>query len=225
MRKTAALAWSGGKDCALALHRLREDGEYKVVSLLTTVTSGYDRVSMHGVRSLLLEQQANSLGIRLLKVMIPKRCTNEEYEERMQDAIGNLRAKGVEAIAFGDLFLADIRRYREKRLSNSGMHGLFPLWKLDTAKLARKFIYLEFKAMVTCVDTEALNKSFAGREFDLDFLSALPSSVDPCGENGEFHTFVYDGPMFQRRIDFDVGRIVLREHRFCFCDLVPREAT
>jgi uncharacterized protein (TIGR00290 family) len=225
MRKMAALAWSGGKDCTLALHRLREDGEYKVVSLLTTVTSGYDRVSMHGVRSLLLEQQANSLGSGLQKVVIPKECTNEEYDERMQDAIGNLRANGVEAVAFGDLFLEDVRRYREKRLSNSGMHGLFPLWRQDTAKLARTFIDLEFKAIITCVDTKALSKSFAGREFDLDLLLTLPSSVDPCGENGEFHTFVYDSPMFQRGIDFDVGKIVLRENRFCFCDLIPRETT
>jgi len=222
MRKKAALAWSGGKDCALALYKLQEDREYDVVSLLTTITAGYDRVSMHGVRSNLLERQADSIGINIQRVTIPKECSNEEYDVRMRDAMESLRKKRIEAIAFGDIFLEDVRRYREERLSDSGMDNLFPLWKQDTALLARKFIDLGFRAVITCVDTDKLSRSFAGKEFDLAFLSALPSTVDQCGENGEFHTFVYDGPIFRKRIDFDRGDVVLRDNRFCFCDLVPR---
>jgi uncharacterized protein (TIGR00290 family) len=222
MTKKVALAWSGGKDCALALYKLQQDGKYDVVSLLTTITADYDRVSMHGVRSTLLEQQADSLGIQIEKVTIPKECSNEEYDARMRDAIGRLREKGIEAIAFGDIFLEDVRRYRESRLSGSGTDILFPLWKQDTKKLAREFIDLGFRAIITCVDTQMLSRSFAGKKFDIAFLSSLPSNVDPCGENGEFHTFVYDGPIFRRRIQFEVGEIVLRDDRFCFCDLVPQ---
>ena len=215
------LTWSGGKDSAMALHELQSSGAYEVLAVLTTVTEQYDRVSMHGVRTVLLERQADSLGLPLEKVYIGANASNEEYEARMRDKLTYYQARGVSSVAFGDLFLEDVRRYREENLSRVGMKGLFPLWGRDTSELAHSFIDLGFKAVITCVDSNLLDGAFVGRDFDREFLSELPPAVDPCGENGEFHSFVYDGPLFRSRILHERGEIVLRDSRFYYCDLVP----
>jgi len=217
----AISSWSGGKDAALALHELQKQGMYEISALLTTVTDEYDRVSMHGVRSTLLELQAESLGLPLEKVFISKNASNEEYDSTMRQVLEKYSTAGVSAVVFGDVFLDDVRKYREDNLSRIGMTGLFPLWKRDTAELARTFVDLGFQAVVTCVDSEALDKGFVGRVFDRRFLSDLPSSVDPCGENGEFHSFVYGGPIFRHGIPCKKGEIVLRDSRFYYCDLIP----
>ena len=221
MREKVVLSWSGGKDSALVLHALREAGAYEVVALLTTITEDYDRISMHGVRRVLLEQQAESAGIPLEKVPLAKNESNEGYESKMRVVLERFKEAGVSHVAIGDIFLEDLRRYREERLSSMGMKGLFPLWKRDTGELARAFLEQGFKAVITCVDTELLDGRFAGRAYDEAFLAELPDGVDPCGENGEFHSFVYDGPVFRRGIRFALGERVLRESRFSFCDLVP----
>jgi len=213
------LTWSGGKDSAMALHALKTSGACEVLALLTTVTEQYDRVSMHGVRTILLERQAQSLGLPVEKVYLGADASNEEYETRMRDKLAQYQARGVSSVAFGDLFLEDVRRYREENLSRVGMKGLFPLWGRDTSELAHSFIGLGFKAVVTCVDSSLLDGAFVGREFDDRFLAELPPAVDPCGENGEFHTFVYDGPLFQSEIAHKRGDIVLRDDRFFYCDL------
>jgi uncharacterized protein (TIGR00290 family) len=215
------LTWSGGKDSAMALHELQSSGAYEVLALLTTITEQYDRVSMHGVRTVLLERQADSLGLPLEKVHIGTNASNEEYEARMRDKLTSYQARGVTSVAFGDLFLEDVRKYREENLSRVGMKGLFPLWGRDTSKLAHSFIDLGFKAVITCVDSHLLDGAFVGRDFDRGFLSELPAAVDPCGENGEFHSFVYDGPLFRSRILHERGEIVLRDSRFYYCDLTP----
>ena len=215
------LTWSGGKDSAMALHALQSSGAYEVVALLTTVTEQYDRVSMHGVRTALLERQADSLGLPLEKVYIGANASNDEYEARMRDKLTHYQARGVSSVAFGDLFLEDVRRYREENLSRVGMKGLFPLWGRDTSELAHSFIDLGFKEVIPCVDSSLLDGAFVGRDFDERFLSELPSAVDPCGENGEFHSFVYDGPLFRSRILHERGEIVLRDSRFYYCDLIP----
>lgn len=224
MPQKILLAWSGGKDSALALDELLRVEDYEVVGLLTTLTEGYDRVSMHGVRKALLEQQALSLGLPLEEVYIPQECSNEQYEARMQETMGRCAHAGITAVAFGDLFLEDIRAYREKKLSRAGLKAHFPLWHRKTTELARFFIDRGFEAVVTCVDSQALGFSFVGRNFDDGFLLDLPPGVDPCGENGEFHSFVGDGPLFRERIPFKKGEVVLRENRFYFCDLVPDES-
>ncbi|MEJ2697037.1 MAG: diphthine--ammonia ligase [Candidatus Sulfobium sp.] len=210
-------AWSGGKDSAMALHRLKGMGGYEVAALLTTVTEGYDRVSMHGVREVLLERQAASLEIPLEKVLITKDSSDADYESRMSEALG--RHREVRTVCFGDIFLEDLRSYREDKLAKAGMKGLFPIWKKDTKLLAREFVELGFRAIITCVDTEVLDPCFAGRYYDESLIDDLPGDVDLCGENGEFHTFVYDGPVFQKAVPFTRGETVLREGRFCFCDL------
>jgi uncharacterized protein (TIGR00290 family) len=217
------LAWSGGKDSALALHETREAGELDVAALLTTVSEDYDRVSMHGVRRELLESQARAIGYPLEPVLIPRTCTNEAYEALMWSVLEKWAGRGVTGVAFGDLFLEDIRAYRERNLDLMGMEAVFPLWGSDTALLARRFIELGFRAIVTCVDSEALDGSFVGRDYDEQFLRDLPSSVDPCGENGEFHTFVYDGPLFPEPLDVVRGEVVVRENRFHFCDLETKQ--
>lgn len=213
--------WSGGKDSALALYELQKSRKYEITALLTTVTADYDRVSMHGVRNVLLEQQVKSLGIHLEKIQISKDSSNEEYEEKMSATLKLYREKGVSTVAFGDIFLDDLRKYREDQLSKVGLKGLFPLWKRDTEDLAFKFIELGFKAVISCVDSESLDKSFAGRVFDKQFLSELPDSVNPCGENGEFHSFVFDGPIFREKIPYEEGEVILRNKRFYYCDLIP----
>jgi len=222
-RDKIIFSWSGGKDSAFALHELRKDSGVEVTALLTTVTGGYNRVSMHGVRETLLDRQAASLGIPLEKVLIPPGGSNDEYESRMREALARHRELGAGSVAFGDIFLEDLRRYREERLAEAGMRAVFPVWKRDTALLAASFIDSGFKAVVTCVDTKALDRSFAGAAFDASFLAALPGTVDPCGENGEFHSFVYDGPGFREPVRFEPGGTVLREERFCYADLVPIE--
>lgn len=214
------VSWSGGKDSSMMLYEIQKAGRYEIAALLTTVTESYDRISMHGVRNALLERQAESLGLPLCKISIPKKSTNEVYETRMKKTLEEYQAKGVNRVAFGDLFLADIKAYREKQLSKIGMTGIFPLWKKDTAKLLRKFIAFGFKAVICCIDPRTLDVRFAGRLIDEKFQTDLPPHVDPCGENGEFHSFVFDGPNFKRPIKFSIGEVVLRDS-FYFCDLLP----
>jgi len=225
MVEKVLFTWSGGKDSAMALYELQKVYNYKILALLTTITDGYDRISMHGVRNSLLEQQIESLGFPLEKVHISKDSSNEEYEAKMKNALLRYQAQGVSSVAFGDIFLEDLRRYREKNLSKIGLKGIFPLWMRNTAELARTFIDLGFKAIITCIDSKFLDKSFAGRVFDKQFLSELPSSVDPCGENGEFHSFVYGGPIFKSEIPYEKGEVVLRDNRFYYCDLMPIDKT
>jgi uncharacterized protein (TIGR00290 family) len=214
-------AWSGGKDSARGLYELRREGRCRVVSLLTTVTEDYGRVSMHGFRRELLAAQADSLGLPLYEVMITKDADNTQYESRMKDAMEHFKGRGVEAVAFADIFLADLRAWRENNLARVGMKALFPIWERPTPELARGFIALGFEAVLTCVDTEKLDGAFAGRSYDQSLLDDLPPGVDPCGENGEFHSFVHAGPGFARPVSFTRGEKVLRENRFMFCDLVP----
>jgi uncharacterized protein (TIGR00290 family) len=221
MREKVVVAWSGGKDSALALYEILKTGGFEVAKLLTTVTQDYDRISIHGVRSVLLEQQANALGFPLEKMFIPKGASDAEYENVLLKVLERQRDNGVSSVVFGDIFLEDVRKYREKLLMKVGLNGLFPLWKRDTKKLSQTFIDLGFKAVITSIDANALGKDFAGRDYDMKFLSDLPANVDPCGENGEFHSFVYDGPFFHERVLFKKGEIVLRENRFYFCDLIP----
>ena len=222
MPEKVVISWSGGKDSALTLYELQGSGEHLIHSLLVSMTEEYDRISTHDVRRALLEQQVESLGYPAHQLLIPKGVSNDVYEQRTKEALTRYRGLGVSLVAFGDIFLEDVRRYREERiLSQVGMKGVFPLWKRDTTDLARSFIALGFKAITTCVDSRALGKEFVGRDFDEGFLEELPSHVDPCGENGEFHSFVYDGPMFKRPVPFVPGEITLREERFYYCDLMP----
>lgn len=219
------LSWSGGKDSALALHTLRQDARYTVTGLLTSVNTHYGRVSMHGVRETLLDAQAESIGLPLHKLRLSERPSNEEYEQKMRAALEGFQARGIRHVAFGDLFLEDIRRYRERNLAQVHMECLFPLWQRPTHKLAREFIALNFKAVLCCVDGEALDGGFSGREYDEQLLQQLPPRTDPCGENGEFHTFVYAGPVFKHAIHFTRGEHVNRDERFYFCDLIPVQET
>ena len=212
--------WSGGKDSAMALHALQAVGECRIAALLTTITEEYDRISMHGVRRALLERQAESLGLPLHAVLIPPQCINAIYEERMKEALAKHFARGVRRVAFGDIFLEDLRAYRESNLAKVGMQALFPIWKRDTRELAREFVRQGFRAITVCVDPRVLDASFAGRELDATFFAELPPGVDPCGETGEFHTFVFDGPVFKSAIAFHTGEKVVRDG-FCFCDLSP----
>jgi uncharacterized protein (TIGR00290 family) len=214
------LSWSGGKDSALSLHEIQRAGAYSVAGLLTTITEDYDRISMHGVRRVLLEQQAYALGLPLQKINIPKDATNGVYESRLRAFLEERLREGIGVVAFGDIFLEDLRQYREQNLAQIGMKGLFPIWKRDSHELARSFIELGFEAVVVCVDTSVLDASFAGRVFDKELLRDLPGNVDPCGENGEFHSFVFDGPNFKQPIGHRPGEVVRRD-RFCFCDLLP----
>ncbi len=216
-----ALLWSGGKDSALSLRALRADARFDVRVLLTTMTQDTDRISIHGVRRELLESQAAALGVSLQTVEVPARCTNEQYESALGAALQNLREQGIARVAAGDLFLEDVRAYREDLLARHGMKALFPLWNRDTAQLAHEFIAQGFEAILSCVDTHALDAGFAGRDFDAQLLRDLPDSADPCGENGEFHSFVWNGPDFSRSVDCRRCEVVLRDERFAFCDLLP----
>jgi uncharacterized protein (TIGR00290 family) len=218
------VSWSGGKDSALALSEILESRQYQVAALLTTVTEEYDRISMHGVRRTMLERQARSLGFPLEKVWIPKEASNQEYEANMARALDRYAHDGVSSVVFGDIFLEDLREYREKNLAQLGMKGVFPLWKRDTRELARSLPFLGFKAVTTCVDSQALDRRFVGQVIDERFLSELPETVDPCGENGEYHSFVFEGPILRERISYGLGEIVLRENRFWYCDLIPEQA-
>ncbi|HTM10525.1 MAG TPA: ATP-binding protein [Verrucomicrobiae bacterium] len=216
----ALLSWSSGKDSAWTLHVLRSAGEVEVAGLLTTVNEAYARVAMHAVRVELLEAQAEAAGLPLWKVAIPSPCTNERYDAAMRAALQRAETEQIAAFAFGDLFLADIRAYREERLRDSGVRPLFPIWARPTHELAREMIAGGLRARVTCVDPKQLPASFAGREFDAAFLADLPPGADPCGERGEFHTFAYDGPMFSRPVPIRSGDIVERDG-FVFADLMP----
>lgn len=215
----AVLSWSSGKDSAWSLHRLRVAGEVEVLGLLTTVTRDYGRVSMHAVREELLEAQAKATGLPLYRVPIPAPCPNEVYEAAMAAALERIKADGAEAVAFGDLFLEDVRRYREDRLAGTGLAPIFPLWGLDTAALARDMVAGGLCATVTCVDPKQFDASFAGRAFDAAFLDNLPPGVDPCGENGEFHSFAHAGPMFSHPIAIELGETVTRDG-FVFTDIL-----
>jgi uncharacterized protein (TIGR00290 family) len=214
------VSWSGGKDSAMALYETLNAGRYEVLALLTTMTQDYNRISMHGVRSSLLKQQTESVGIKSEVVFITKDASNEEYELSMGKKLSTYRHEGVSSVVFGDIFLQDLRTYREEKLRIANMNCIFPIWNINTNDLARTFIAAGFKAVTACVDTKALGKQFVGREIDEKFLSELPESVDPCGENGEYHSFVYDGPIFKRPIRFRLGEKVLRDDRFYFCDLI-----
>jgi uncharacterized protein (TIGR00290 family) len=218
--KTILFCWSSGKDSAFALWELISSGTYQVKALLTTVTEEYDRISMHGVRRELLEKQAGAIGLPLEVVLLKKGGSNDDYDAQMQAALLKYKSPFLNTVAFGDLFLQDVRAYREERLGRAGMKALFPLWGRKTIDVARGVIRAGFKAIITCVDTQQLDASFCGREYNEQLLSELPPTVDPCGENGEFYTFVFDGPIFKKPALFGIGETVTRDERFRFCDLV-----
>jgi len=222
-RPKAILAWSSGKDSAWALHVLRQQEEVEVVGLLTTVNEHFDRVAMHAVRSELLRVQATAVGLPLVPVPIPWPCSNEAYEMAMSGAVKKLRNEGVSVMAFGDLFLEDVRKYREEKLQGTGIEPIFPLWGLPTPALARDMIAGGLRARLTCIDPKQLSSDFAGREFDTDLLDTLPVGVDPCGERGEFHSFAYDGPMFEHPVAIRNGEVVERDG-FVFADLLLDES-
>jgi uncharacterized protein (TIGR00290 family) len=217
------VSWSTGKDSAWCLRALYAVADVEVVGLLATVNEAHDRVAMHAVRHELLAAQARAVGLPLTVVKLPSPCSNATYDAAMQRAMTRARAEGVEAVAFGDLFLEEIRRYREERLARVGMRALFPLWGRPTRALAEEMIAAGLRARLTCVDPRAIPASFAGREFDLRLLGELPAHADPCGENGEFHSFAWDGPMLLRPIGIQTGEVVLRDG-FVFVDLLPAEA-
>ncbi len=215
-----ALSWSSGKDSAWTLHVLRQMPDIQVVALITTFNSGANRVAMHAVRRALVEAQAERAGMPLWSVELPWPCSNEEYEQRMREVCQRAREDGITSVAFGDLFLRDVRDYRVRQLQGSGLEPLFPVWEIPTERLAREMIAAGVKAKITCVDPSKLAKSFAGRDYDLQFLQDLPPEIDPCGENGEFHTFVYDAPVFSRPIKIRSGEVVERD-AFVFADVLP----
>ena len=217
--KRIFLSWSSGKDSAWSLHVLRERAEYEVVGLLTTFNAEADRVAMHAVRRELVERQAATAGLPLWPVPLPWPCSNEQYEALMAETCARAVSEGIVGVAFGDLFLEDVRAYREKQMAKAGLEPIFPVWGLPTGELAREMIAAGVRAKLTCVDTGKLDRSFAGREFDDRLLAELPEGVDPCGERGEFHSFVYAGPMFDSGIRVSVGETVVRE-QFVFADLM-----
>lgn len=218
--KKVLLSWSSGKDSAWALHLLKQQPGVHVAALFTTFNSAADRVAMHAVRRALLHEQAAAVGLPLWSVELPWPCTNADYEQRFHAVLARAREEGFDAIAFGDLFLEDIRAYRVKQLESSGLEPLFPVWGIPTAQLSRDMIAAGVKAKITCIDKSKLEPSFAGRDWDADLLRALPPTVDPCGENGEFHTFVVESPVFSRALAVRSGEIVDRDG-FIFVDLVP----
>lgn len=222
VRKKILVSWSGGKDSAWALHVLRQADEYEIVGLLTTLNSSFDRVAMHGVRSELVEAQAAAAGLPLWKVPLPWPCSNQQYESAMGEACAKAVEAGVQAVAFGDLFLEDVRQYREDRLRGTGLAPVFPVWKLETRQLIDDMCAAGVRSRIVCLDPKKLPASFAGRDLDRRLLAEFPPGVDPCGENGEFHTFVHDGPMFACSITIESGEIVTRD-RFVFADLALHE--
>ena len=214
-------SWSGGKDSSMALYEILNQKKYKVSALLTTVSTQFDRISMHGVRSVLLERQAESLGLPLEKVLVPSGSSNEEYEAGMRAVLERYRAKGISKVVFGDIFLEDLKKYREEKLALLDMEAVFPLWKKDTTEIVSRCVNLGFRTILTCVDTSVIDSDFAGRVIDEQLISEFPNDADICGENGEYHSFVYSGPIFKKDISFSVGEKVLRDNRFRFCDLIP----
>lgn len=242
--KKALFNWSSGKDSALALYKILQNPEFEINYLLTSVNQQFQRISMHGVRVELLEQQAQSIGIPLEVMQIPEMPTMEVYEDVMQKTLEKLKNKGITHSVFGDIFLEDLRKYREDKLAKMGFEGVFPIWKIPTKELIQEFIALGFKTIVVCVNERYLDKSFTGRIIDQQFIDDLPENVDVCGENGEFHTFTFDGPIFKKPIDFEIGEIVYRKYEkpkqessntacdtndtsaydygFWYCDLIPK---
>jgi uncharacterized protein (TIGR00290 family) len=221
--KQTILSWSGGKDSSLALAALRANETTEVVGLLTSLTRGYDRISIHGVRRALLETQVQSIGLPLYEVTLEPASSNDAYESAFHAALAAVREAhpGLTSIAFGDLFLEDVRAYRERLLEGTGIEPLFPLWGEPTDRLARRFIDAGFGAILTCVDTTQMDARFAGRAYDHALLAELPATVDPAGERGEFHTFVHEGPIFSAPVPLIVGDVVIRDERFAYCDLKP----
>jgi len=236
MKPKAVFNWSSGKDSALALYKILQEDHYEVTSLLTSINEEYQRISMHGVHVDLLQQQANSLGIPLMKMEIPKEPSMEQYREIMSATMMEIKSLGISHSVFGDIFLEDLRQYREEQLKSIGIEAVFPLWKQNTLDLIHEFLDLGFKTIVTCVNETYLDKSFAGRIIDSNFIRDLPANVDPCGENGEFHTFTFDGPLFSAPIPFEIGETVKKtypkpksetfdkdeDYVFWFCDLVSQ---
>ncbi|WP_226672019.1 adenine nucleotide alpha hydrolase [Rossellomorea aquimaris] len=222
------IAYSGGKDSTLALYEIQKNPDYEVDSLLVTLTEGYDRISIHGVRYQMLKRQSESLGIPLREVWIPQDCPNELYQERMEKAVSGMLDDGVTHMVFGDIHLADVRAYREEMLNGTGITPIFPLWGRPVAELGREFIELGFKTVLTCIDLEQLERSFAGRVYDEAFLADYPESCDVCGENGEFHTFVFDGPNFEFPLRYGLGEervtpdMVTGRDRFLYRDVMPK---
>lgn len=212
MKVKVIFNWSGGKDSALCLYKLLQAQQYDILCLLTSVSEQYQRISMHGVRVELLHEQATQIGLPLVKMQIPEMPTMEAYEKVMQSTLKDLIKQGASASVFGDIFLEDLRTYRETKLAEVNLKGIFPLWKIPTSQLINEFIDLGFKTIVTCVNEKYLDKSFAGRIIDRSFLRDLPKNVDPCGENGEFHTFVFDGPLFKSPVLFEKGEVVYRKY-------------
>jgi uncharacterized protein (TIGR00290 family) len=219
MKKKALLSWSSGKDSAWALHVLRQQGQYEVTGLLTTINSAFDRVAMHSTRRALVEMQAEAAGLPLIAVPLAWPCSNADYERAMQNVCDQAVAQGIVAIAFGDLFLSDVRTYRERQLQGTGLEPLFPVWEYPTDKLAKEMIASGLRARLVCVDPKQLSPNFVGRDFDQSLLDELPPTVDPCGEKGEFHTFVYAGPMFSRELTVVTGEKVERDG-FWFADVL-----
>ncbi|MCY1663601.1 MULTISPECIES: diphthine--ammonia ligase [Chryseobacterium] len=236
MKPKAIFNWSSGKDSALALYKILKEEKFEVTSLLTSINKEFQRISMHGVHVSLLEKQAESLGFPLIKMELPKEPTMEEYRELMSKTMNDLKSQGITHSIFGDIFLEDLKKYREDQLRSIGMEGVFPLWKINTTDLIREFLDLGFKTIVTCVNETYLDKSFAGRIIDEDFIKDLPENVDVCGENGEFHTFTFNGPLFKNPVEFEIGEIVKKtypkpksdenseddEYVFWFCDLIVK---
>jgi uncharacterized protein (TIGR00290 family) len=238
MNKTKAIfCWSGGKDSAYCLHKVLHEGNYDVKYLLTTLNGDFDRISMHGVREELLDKQAESIGIPPLKVFVYE-GSNAEYEKQMEAALLKAKAEGIEHVIFGDIFLEDLRTYRENNLAKVGMKGLFPLWKIDTTFLIKDFFKQNFRTVICCTNDGYLEEDFVGKEIDENFIEQLPANVDPCGENGEFHTFCYAGPIFKKEISFEIGEKIYKQLEiktdctlpsniitkgFWFCDLLPSE--
>lgn len=234
MKPKAIFNWSSGKDSALALHKILQEDQFEITALLTSINQQFQRISMHGVQVLLLEKQAESLGFPLIKMEIPKEPTMEAYREIMSKTMNNIKSSGVNHSIFGDIFLEDLRTYREEQLQPMGIKAVFPLWKQNTNYLIQEFLDLGFKTIVTCVNETYLDKSFAGRIIDESFIKDLPKNVDPCGENGEFHTFTFEGPIFKNKIEFEIGETVKKtypkpksdesesdgEYVFWFCDLI-----
>jgi uncharacterized protein (TIGR00290 family) len=220
MKKKILLAWSSGKDSAWALHVLRQQGQYEVAGLMTTFNAAFDRVAMHSTRRNLVEMQVEAAGLPLIAAPIPWPCSNEDYELAMKQVCDKALAEGISAIAFGDLFLTDVRAYRERQLKDTGLQPLFPLWGLPTKALAQEMISTGLRAKLVCVDPRQISANFIGRDFDHKFLSEIPAGVDPCGENGEFHSFVHAGPMFSRDLAIVTGEKVERDG-FWFCDVLP----
>ncbi|KQS94351.1 diphthine--ammonia ligase [Chryseobacterium sp. Leaf394] len=235
MKPKAIFNWSSGKDSALALYKILKEDHFEVTSLLTSINKDFQRISMHGVHVSLLEKQAESLNLDLIKMEIPKEPSMEEYQDIMSKTMKGIKSQGVTHSVFGDIFLEDLKEYREKQLETIGMKAIFPLWKQNTTDLIHEFLDLGFKTIITCVNETYLDKSFAGRIIDENFIKDLPENVDPCGENGEFHTFTFDGPIFKNKIEFEIGETLMKtypkpkaddsdagEYVFWFCDLIAK---